>query len=152
MKELSKRYMLLFTTFQCINSYVSYYLNCWHLNLFSECIKSQLDVLITRDTHIWGTTQTSCFTVCKIDYLAEWLQCSYNCNQTLEAVLHFRFRGRLEIAKERYLPPDGWSLVFYVVSIYCVQNHYRWYPEKKPACVSFGWLWLWSVLFTSNSC
>ena len=78
-KVLIKRHPSLLTTFERINSYVSCYFNCWHLNLFSECIKN-LGVLVTRDTHIWGTTQTVTCSLC-----VKWitllnglrLQCNY---------------------------------------------------------------------------
>ena len=74
------------------------------------------------------------------------------CNRTLGPVPHFRFRGRLEIARERQL---HWNKQLYLVilisvvclsmssSSRCVQNHYNrptLVSRKKP-CVSV-WLFV----------
>ena len=74
-KVLTKRRSLLLATFECINSSVSYYLNCWHLNLFSECIKFRC-FDHQRYTYLRDHTNCNLFTVCKMDYLAEWITAS----------------------------------------------------------------------------
>ena len=74
-KVLIKRHMLLLATFKCINSKVSYYLHCWHLNLFSECIQFRC-FDHQRYTYLRDHTNCKLFTVCKMDYLAAWITAS----------------------------------------------------------------------------
>ena len=74
-KVLIKRHMLLLATFKCINSKVSYYLHCWHLNLFSECIQFRC---FDHQSYTYLRDHTNCnlFTVCKMEYLAKWITVS----------------------------------------------------------------------------
>ena len=138
-KVLIKRHMLLLATFKCINSKVSYYLHCWHLNLFSECIQLRC-FDHQRYTYLRDHTNCNLFTVCKMDYLAEWITASMQLQVSL-------FQAPLSLV---------FTFCFDYVTVHTSKSMYT----RSQVCIKFCsglttmWKWCWlhhSVLLSLHT-